>query len=248
VLVPRCRIAVAAHHCRAAVSTVAIIVALLVSACDGSASLALLDGSLYRAPHTAARDSVADTTGWVARPAGSFRVFQSPVSSAMEWFFSAYDVIPVEGELPTLAWEFGDGGTGEGLEIVHIFAAPGLYPVEARSHDAAGRTRFIHQLLVAAHTGGGAATGGLMVNLVAAPTSGPAPLVVYFTAAAPGAPDATFFWELGNGRLASGASITQTYGAGQYDVMVYGVDSAERTGSATARIDVGAAPSDAPGH
>ncbi len=37
-----------------------------------------------------------------------------------------------------LNWDFGDGSTGRGLNVSHVYAGPGTYTVTASASDAAG--------------------------------------------------------------------------------------------------------------
>ncbi|MDQ8043628.1 MAG: PKD domain-containing protein [Patulibacter sp.] len=40
--------------------------------------------------------------------------------------------------VPTVTWDFGDGGSATGAEVAHTYASPGAYTVTVRATDAAG--------------------------------------------------------------------------------------------------------------
>ncbi len=178
------------------------------------------------------------------RPAGSFRVRSEPLSSGMEWRFEAYDVVMADAQMPTVEWELGDGALLVGMEITHVFGAAGVFEIMARSRDADGRVLFIYRQLVETY-GDAPPTGGtLSVAVVAAPLSGPAPLTVSFSASAAGADSATFNWDFANGRLASGANVTQTFAdPGGYSVRVFAnsADGSHGTGTILVAVSAGAA-------
>jgi len=52
--------------------------------------------------------------------------------------FSAADSHDPDGALVGYTWDFGDGGSGEGLDTVHTFAEPGVYTVTLTVRDDSG--------------------------------------------------------------------------------------------------------------
>jgi PKD repeat protein len=55
-----------------------------------------------------------------------------------------------EGSSPiTYTWEFGDGGTAEGITATHVYALPGAYRVTLTATNCAGPVAVVHTLTVA---------------------------------------------------------------------------------------------------
>ncbi len=66
---------------------------------------------------------------------------------------------------PQITWAFGDGGTATGLSVVHDYASPGTYTVNATATDPTGKTGSDSIRLTVSGAGGGGAGGGTFLGV-----------------------------------------------------------------------------------
>lgn len=134
----------------------------------------------------------------------------------------------LEGSIPTTwHWDFGDGSTGTGTVVTHTFTIPGTKVVTLTVTDQFGNT---DQTTVSGYV-----VAFPVVTMTASPTTGLGPLTVSFTASAVLGPERTLSsmtWDFGDGTTASGASVSHTFGVGQYVVRVSVRDDLGYGGSA----------------
>jgi PKD repeat protein len=121
-----------------------------------------------------------------------------------------------EGGGLTHEWDFGDGKTGGGPVVAHLFELVGEYAVRLTVTDAAGRRDEAEASIAALPPEPPHA------SFSATPLFGSAPLEVTFDAATSIDPDGmvvSYSWSLGEGSAAAGPLVTHTYSApGSYTV------------------------------
>lgn len=118
----------------------------------------------------------------------------------------------------TVAWSFGDGGTGSGTPASHTYARNAIYTITMTVTDPATGCRIVVTRSDTIYD--------LFINLTAAPLSGCVPLTVHFNATAmthapyggwPPSPYpygvASYSWTFGDGGTGSGSSPSHTYTA-----------------------------------
>ncbi|HLF07421.1 MAG TPA: PKD domain-containing protein, partial [Thermoplasmata archaeon] len=129
------------------------------------------------------------------------------------------------GTVPyTYAWEFGDGGTGNGQSTTHVYTAAGSFSATCKVTDTGGGSATSNTIQIVV-TGGG---GQFQVSIAGTPTSGSAPLAVMFSSTpAGGTPPYTYAWEFGDGAIGSTQNPGHTYAAaGVYTATLKVTDSA----------------------
>jgi PKD repeat protein len=141
------------------------------------------------------------------------------------------------------SWDFGDGSTGSGATVQHVYQLPGTYTAVATATDPNGAVAQASTVLIVYPAPGGNQTGAIEVTISATNATGPAPLTTQFTAsAANGQPPYTFDWNFGDGSEgASGQSVSHTYTAsGEYTAILAVSDSAGNEAATGVIISVGA--------
>lgn len=139
----------------------------------------------------------------------------------------------------TYAWNFGDGYTGSGSTISHVYATAGNYAVTLTVIDSRGKA----SAPVSRNVGVGSTTNTPPVaSFTFGPPNGTAPLTATFasTSTDTGGPIATWDWDWGDG-TARGNTEQATHvfqSAGTFTVRLTVTDSGGLTGSTTASITV----------
>lgn len=146
-------------------------------------------------------------------------------------------------------WAFGDGTTGRGPVVSHVFPAPGNFTVLLTVTDNDG-ARDTASITISV---GGSADINLRPGAVFTPTprSGAAPLTVTFDATLSTDSDGLIVehqWDFGDGTRGSGPLISHTFtAAGIYPVQLTVVDDAGAVGIATQSLVVTGMVSDTGG-
>jgi len=118
--------------------------------------------------------------------------------------------ITSSGSWSSFAWDFGDGTTGTGAAIDHVYTAPGNYLVTLTAIDASGQ---VGQATVQITALSGANQLPI-ASIVATPNRGPAPLRVILDAGRSYDPDGTivgYGWDLGDGSTRTGEIVEHVY-------------------------------------
>lgn len=124
----------------------------------------------------------------------------------------AFDASASTGTILAYDWAFGDGDTGGGKTVSHIYTAAGNYSVILKVIDNIGA---VDQENVPVMTTNPSAVNLPPVAVISSSLSvGPAPLDVAFDGSGSSDSDGTilaYYWDLGDGGAASGALAANTY-------------------------------------
>ncbi|HEY5799020.1 MAG TPA: PKD domain-containing protein, partial [Burkholderiaceae bacterium] len=122
--------------------------------------------------------------------------------------FAGGDSTDDDGHVTSWSWNFGGGKTASGMDVSHMYSAPGTYPVEFTVKDNSGNS--------ASTTFNVTVVGrpNMAPEAYASATQAPNSLEVAFSSAGSRDPDgsiANYFWTFGNGKTGTGAQIRHTY-------------------------------------
>ena len=141
------------------------------------------------------------------------------------------------GVVTSYSWAFGDGATGSGPSVGHVFNAPGTYLVTLTISDNLARSAEVTRAVVVAP--GTPPTAVIALS----PTDPSVGDTVFFNAggstAAPPRTIVFYDWDFGDGSSGSGATRTHKYTkAGTYTVLLTVTDDRSQVGSATETVTV----------
>lgn len=127
------------------------------------------------------------------------------------------------GPYRSYTWDFGDGGTGSGETVNHVFTKDGTYKVEVVVRDQYNRT-------VRGQSSDIVITPPFQVSIQGSTMAGPAPLIVNFTANPQyGEAPYTYQWRFGNGATSNETSPSYEYVTpGTYNVSLTITDNGGR--------------------
>lgn len=122
--------------------------------------------------------------------------------------FSATGSRAAAGRLADYAWDFGDGETGDSVEVFHTFTEPGLYAVELTVYDERGASGQVESAV--------AVLPPVEIACSPAAARGVAPLRVQFgVTTMPGAlhvpVDVRYHWDFGDGTAGQGPNVVRVY-------------------------------------
>ncbi len=151
------------------------------------------------------------------------------------------------GGVVAWSWQFGDGGTGVGPEVLHTYRAVGRYEVTLTVTDGRGNVGMGAMTVTATSSG---ERSPPTAKLTVAPSAGEAPLRVVFDARDSSDPDGRIVLhivETGDGRRLTGPMVEHTYeDVGRYEATLTVVDdhgsSDETTVTVRATEEGGAVP------
>lgn len=125
--------------------------------------------------------------------------------------FSGANSVDPENDPLNFFWDFGDGGTGTGMNTSYTYTTPGTYSVNMTVDDGNGGIATANTtIIVQSSSGNQIPTATILAN----PTSGISPLLVNFNGANSNDPDGDnliYSWNFGDGGTGSGALISHTY-------------------------------------
>lgn len=167
---------------------------------------------------------------------------QSPLAGE-QVTFHAERVNPGQGKGNSFTWDFGDDGTGTGIDPTHVYAAPGSYTVILSVTDSDGMTSVEDITEIEVKPGNAPPSNAPpSATFTFAPASPVAGQEVSFTGQVsdPDGDAVTLSWAFGDGATATGASPTHAYViAGSYTVVLTATDE-HGAGTATfATLTVG---------
>lgn len=126
----------------------------------------------------------------------------------------AFDASTSTGTILAYDWAFGDGDTGAGKAVSHIYTTAGNYSVILKVTDTIGAVD--HENVSVMTTSPSAVNLPPLAVISSSLSVGPAPLNVAFDGSGSSDSDGTilaYYWDLGDGGTASGALATNTYRA-----------------------------------
>lgn len=141
-------------------------------------------------------------------------------------------------------WDFGDGSTGSGAVVDHLFSNAGIYPVTLTVTDANNNTAVAHTTITVTLA---TSPGNLspIADISVDHTSGTAPFTVQFDASSSHDNDGTivsYNWDFGDGASQSGKTVSHTFaGAGSFTATLTVTDDKGAVGHASVTITVAAA-------
>src|SRR5690349_9102495 len=169
-------------------------------------------------------------------PAGDFSFSPSAPSTFTPVFFNASGIVCGSG-CGDYSWNFGDGGTANGVNVTHEFRAPGTFAVTLFVTDLRGQGRMFSKSVTAAPGTAPTAT------YVYSPTAPHISQDIFFTAeasrAANGRRIVAYDWNFGSGRTATGVTTSKRYDtSGSYVVTLTVTDDAGQQGTVSQTIVV----------
>ncbi len=152
--------------------------------------------------------------------------------------FSGSGSTDSDGTIVSYAWDFGDGETGSGATIGHVYGQAGNYTATLTVTDDGNGTD-TDTVEIAVSSQGNFPP---VARISALPGSGPAPLEVTFDGSGSSDADGTVVsweWVFGDGQTGSGVSVAHTYQAdGIFEVSLTVTDNLGAPASTTVQIRV----------
>lgn len=151
-------------------------------------------------------------------PSASFAATPASGDAPLTVSFDASVSSDSDGTIIAYVWAFGDGATGAGETIEHIYDDPGTYTARLTVADDDGATSTSTVTITVL----GAVNQPPVAEFTASATGGSAPLVVNFDASASQDSDGSidsYTWDFGDGTTGTGVMTNHTYdAAGTYTV------------------------------
>jgi PKD repeat protein len=187
----------------------------------------------YTVSLTVANEQGSDTTSVVIEvvegllpPVAVIEVSTTDVDLGAPLDFSASSADPAR-----FLWDFGDGHTSTGTEVVHVFLEQGTFTVRLTAQNDAGSSTAEVDITVSPPTLPSTAIIATLPTIIEVGDS------VVLTSLSTNSPD-TEEWSFGDGDTASGSEVTHTWDAeGTYLLTLTAANSAG-TDSTTATVDV----------
>ncbi|WP_271728535.1 PKD domain-containing protein [Aquimarina algiphila] len=193
-------------------------------------TLTVSDGTNISTPVT--KDIVV-SDGNIA-PVADFTATPTTGIATINVSFDATASTDANGDTLTYAWDFGDGTTGTGITVDHLYAAIGEYTATLTVSDGSKTGTKTTTITVT--------NGSPVASFTASAETGVAPLAVSFDASGSSDPAGgvlTYSWDFGNGEVATTATASTTYTTlGQVTVTLTVTNDAGNTASATKTINV----------
>ncbi len=184
------------------------------------------------AAHWSAASGPVDTA-----PTAAFTTVVTGLSVAFDGTTSK----DAEGPIASSSWNFGDGSTGTGATVTHVYGAAGTYQATLTVRDGAGQTTSTTQAITVSAPPNVAPTADF--------STAPTDLSVVLDGRASADADGTvtgWAWAFGDGSTGTGDQVTHAYtAAGSYSVTLTVTDDEGATGTTTRTVTV-TAPNKAP--
>lgn len=163
-------------------------------------------------------------------PSATFAAAPTSSASAFDVTFDASASSDADGTIVEYQWDFGDGSTGTGQSVNHVYGALGTFSVTLTVADNSGAIGVATQTYVI-----GSALNMPPVSAFSVSNAGGlAPLTVTFDGSGASDTDGTiidYSWSIGDTQIGTGAAITHTFSSpGLYNVNLTVTDN---HGSAT---------------
>ena len=130
------------------------------------------------------------------------------------------------------AWTFGDGQTGSGANVAHVYAAVGVYTATVTAGNSAGAISATTRVTIT----------DVPILGLAASNDSPTTVggVTHFTATQTAGSNVSYTWNFGDGEVGAGANPTHTYAQpGSYTVVVIATNGAGAVDATTIAVVVG---------
>ncbi|GAA1389858.1 PKD domain-containing protein [Luteococcus peritonei] len=141
-----------------------------------------------------------------------------------------------DGSIASVAWDFGDGTTGEGVRQSHDYPTAGSYTVTVTVTDDQGESASTKQAITIAPRANQAPAASFTQTVT--------DLTAAFDASASSDPDGTitgYAWDFGDGTTGSGSTARHAYAApGSYTVTLVVTDDAGATHRTSHTVEVSA--------
>ncbi|MEM7142021.1 MAG: PKD domain-containing protein [Actinomycetota bacterium] len=131
----------------------------------------------------------------------------------------------------SFSWDFGDGRTSSGDEVVHVFLTEGTFTVEVTAQNDAGADRADVEIVVAPPTQPPAAAIGTLPDVIEVGD------VVELTSLSTNSPD-TEEWTFGDGQTASGSIVSHSWAAEGTYLLTLTATNVAGTDTVTETIEV----------
>jgi len=170
----------------------------------------------------------------------------SPVATEPVSFHAVRE--PGKGGPDTFAWAFGDGGTADGRNPAHVYAAPGTYEVTLTITDASGASEEADPVEVVVGPAPEPPNAPPSATFTFSPLTPVVSELISFT----GGSDsdgfvATRLWDFGDGATSSASEPTHAYAdAGTYPVALTVTDDDGAFASTSQNVTVQPRPQDPP--
>jgi len=183
-----------------------------------------------------------------SRPVASFSVTPNSGDTTTVFNFDASSCQDADdpSALLQVRWDWQDDGVWDtswttSKTIQHLFESPGVYTVELEVRDSGGLTNTTTRQVTVLES-------PLQVFVSANPTSGNAPLTVYFGSdVRGGAPPYRYSWTFGDGGTSTEMAPTHTYrSSGAYEVTLMVTDAHGNRVARTTMITVASSPAGGP--
>jgi PKD repeat protein len=146
---------------------------------------------------------------------------------------------PGSGQIVRYEWTFGDGATGSGATVSHIYARAGNYTVSLKVTNSDGRTATAELTI---YVNPAARPPTAVINGPGQGTEGEAVSFDGSGSTPGGGQIVRYEWDFGDGASGSGATVSHTYTrAGAYTVSLKVTNSGNLSASATHAIAIGPA-------
>ncbi len=150
-----------------------------------------------------------------------------------------------DGVLASYAWDFGDGATGSGAQVTHLYASAGAFVVTLTVTDDEGAIDTDSTLVTVQ-----APPNALPVARAGGPYAASVGQAVAFDGAASSdadAPLAAYAWDFGDAQTGGGATTSHTYAAaGTFLARLTVTDAAGATDEASVLVTISAPDNDPP--
>lgn len=174
------------------------------------------------------------------RPTATFSLTPPEGEAPLTIVADATESTDPDGWITTFDWDFGDGGTANGVTANHTYLETGTYTITLVITDNQGETATSNatlQVMPAA-----AENEAPVATFAMTPDTGEAPLAVEFDASASSDPDGTittYAWAFGDGGMATGVTGNHIYvEAGTYTITLTVTDDDGTSSQATKMLTV----------
>nr|WP_243436257.1 PKD domain-containing protein [Acanthopleuribacter pedis] len=156
-------------------------------------------------------------------PTPEFLVSPESVNVGQTVFFNASPSTDADGIIRDYCWSFGDGNTGVGREVSHVYNRDGAFIVSLTVVDDRGAAATTSQTVTVG------ANQPPSADFTFSPTDPRVGDAIFFDASTSSDPDGTieeYRWSLGNGIVRGGQTLAYAYpGAGAYNVVLTVTDN-----------------------